>query len=241
MHTGTTRQYVKVLQRFVDVLYPPRCAGCQRSGYILCPSCFSQIHPLSTSSCQRCSSPLSPSGACPTCQYAPLKVTGLRAASTYQEPLRSCIHALKYNGNTRMAEPLGTLLAQTYLNFGIQADAIVPVPLHSERYKQRGYNHAALLAAVCASQTGIPFYDNLVLRHRATLAQVGLNPSERQQNVQGAFACSPAFASGQLHGRTILLIDDVCTTVATLEACVAPLFSAGARTVWGLVLARPIT
>ena len=126
-----------------------------------------------------------------------------------------------------------------HLGVSIQADIIIPVPLHSERHKQRGYNHAALLAAVCAAKTGIPFYDNLVLRHRATLAQVGLNPSERQQNVQGAFTCSPAFAPGQLHGRTILLIDDVCTTGATLEACAAPLFSAGARTVWGLVLARP--
>src|SRR2546421_626290 len=112
MHTATIPQCVKALQRFVDVLYPPRCAGCQHSGYVLCPSCFSQIHPLFTSSCQRCSSPLSPSGACPTCQYAPLKVTGLRAVSYYQEPLRSCIHALKYNGNIRVAEPLGALLAQ---------------------------------------------------------------------------------------------------------------------------------
>lgn len=230
----------KALQQLFDLLYPPPCAGCQRNGYVLCPTCLSQIHPLSSSFCQRCSSPLAASGICPTCQYSPLKVSGLRAVSTYQEPLRSCIHALKYNGNTRLAEPLGTLLAQTYHTLGMQADAIVPVPLHSQRHKRRGYNHAALLATVCAAQTGIPFYDNLILRHRATLAQVDLKPWERQQNVQGAFTCSPNFTSGQLHGRTILLIDDVCTTGATLEACAAPLFAAGARAVWGLVLARPI-
>lgn len=241
MHRETTQHCIRVLQRFVDILYPPHCAGCQGNGYILCPSCLSQIHPLSSSYCQRCSSPLAAPGTCPTCQYSPLKVSGLRAVSAYQEPLRSCIHALKYNGNTRLAEPLGALLAQTYLTLGIQADAIVPVPLHSARHRQRGYNHAALLAAICAAQTGLPYFDNLVLRHRATLAQVDLKPWERQQNVQGAFICSPIFTSGQLRGRSILLIDDVCTTGATLEACAEPLFAAGARAVWGLVLARPIT
>ena len=150
-----------------------------------------------------------------------------------------CIHALKYDGNTRLAQPLGMLLAQTYLALGIRADAIVPVPLHSERYRQRGYNHAALLAQVCAAQIGLPLFESMLTRHRATLAQVGLKTWERQQNVLGAFSCSPLYAGGQLRGRTIILIDDVCTTRATLEACAAPLFAAGAAVVYGLVLARP--
>lgn len=153
--------------------------------------------------------------------------------------MRSYIHALKYTGNTRLAEPLGHLLAQAYLSYTMQADLIIPVPLHKERQRQRGYNHASLLAEVCAAQVGLPLRDDVLIRHRATRAQVDLKVGERQQNVAGAFACTPLFATGTLLGRRILLIDDVCTTRATLEACAAPLFSAGASAVWGLVLARP--
>ena len=213
--------------------------GCQRSGHVLCPSCLAQIPPLA-SICQPCGASLSPGGICSPCKSAPLKLNGLRAVSGYQEPLRSYIHALKYDGNTRLAQPLGTLLARVYRAFGICADGIVPVPLHSERYRQRGYNHAALLARVCALQSSLPLFENMLIRHRATLSQVGLEHWKRQQNVQGAFSRSPAYANGQLRGRAILLIDDVSTTASTLEACAAPLFAAGAAAVYGLVLARPL-
>ena len=229
----------QAIQRLLDLLYPPRCAGCQRSGYVLCPSCLAQIPPM-TGVCQRCSGPLSAGNICASCRSAPLKLSGLRAVSAYQEPLRSYIHGLKYDGNTRLAQPLGSLLVTAYRASGIRADALVPVPLHSERERQRGYNHAALLARVCAAQVGAPLFENMLIRHRATLSQVGLQHWERQQNVQGAFSCSPAFAGGQLRGRAILLIDDVSTTAATLEACAAPLFAAGAAAVFGLVLARPV-
>lgn len=240
MSSGTGEAFsARAIQHLLDLLYPPRCAGCRRSGHVLCPSCLAQIPPL-TSVCQRCSGPLSAGGMCASCRSAPLKLSGLRAVSAYQEPLRSYIHALKYDGHRRLAQPLGTRLAGVYSASGIRADALVPVPLHSERERQRGYNHAALLARVCAAQVSAPLFENMLIRHRATLSQVGLQHWERQQNVQGAFSCSPAFAGGQLRGRTILLIDDVSTTAATLEACAVPLFAAGAAAVFGLVLARPV-
>lgn len=157
----------------------------------------------------------------------------------YQEPLRSCIHALKYEGNTRLAEPLGQMLAYAYSYYHLAADVIIPVPLHAERQKARGYNHATLLANNCARHIGILVRNDILIRHRATPAQVGLTASERSRNVSGAFACSPQFATGMLAGRTIGIIDDVSTTGATLAACAAPLFAAGASTVWALVLARP--
>src|SRR5258708_40317428 len=103
----------------------------------------------------------------------------------------------------------------------MQADAIIPVPLHSERHQQRGYNHAQLLAEVCAAQVQVPLHNNMVIRHRATPAQVGLTASERHQNVVGAFRCTPTYATGVLFGRRLLIIDDVYTTGATLEACTA--------------------
>lgn len=116
---------------------------------------------------------------------------------------------------------------------------LVPVPLHSERQKQRGFNHALLLAEVCAAKIGIPMNVNILIRHRPTIAQVDLHPRERYQNVAGAFMCSSP-AKRILRGQRILLIDDVSTTGATLEACATPLFAAGVKDVWGLVLARPL-
>ena len=159
--------------------------------------------------------------------------------SVYQGPLRSCIHAFKYDGITRLAEPLGYMLAYSYRYYDLTADMIIPVPLHAERQKARGYNHATLLAQHCAQHINITVRNDILIRHRATPAQVGLTGSERSRNVVGAFTCTPPFATGLLAGRTIGIIDDVTTTGATLAACAAPLFAAGARTVWGLVLARP--
>ena len=173
-----------VRQQLLDLLFPPHCAGCQRSGHVLCPSCIAQIHPLPSPICQHCGAPLPPGGKCKNCQYHPLSMSGLRALSAYQEPLRACIRALKYNGNTRLAEPLGQLLARAYTSYRLHADIILPVPLHSERQRQRGYNHASLLARVCSTQLGVPLYENILVRHRATLAQVDLNPKDRHQNVQ---------------------------------------------------------
>jgi ComF family protein len=154
--------------------------------------------------------------------------------------LRGCIHALKYDGNTRLAVPLGLLLAQTFHHFSMHADMLIPVPLHSQRQKHRGFNHASLLAEVCSAKIGVPMKENLLIRYRPTIAQVELHPRERYQNVAGAFICSSS-VKNLLKGRKILLIDDVSTTGATLEACATPLFDAGAQGVWGLVLARPLS
>lgn len=238
------RQSQRIIQHTLDLLFPPHCATCQKSGYILCPSCLAAIRPLVPPLCSHCgNAPEAHStyGLCQDCTTRPLHLSGLRAVSAYQEPLRTCIHALKYEGNTRLAEPLGLLLAKAYRAYGIRADVIIPVPLHSERQRQRGYNQTSLLAEVCARQVGVPSSNHVLVRHRATTSQVGLAAQERQQNVAGAFLCTPAFATGTLSGRTILIIDDVCTTGATIEACALPLFAAGAHAVWGLVLARPHT
>jgi len=229
-----------ITQQLLDVLFPPSCAGCQKSGYILCSSCILQISPLPAPVCRHCSTPLTGGGTCKQCQYHPLRLSRIHVVGAYQGPLRSCIQALKYRGNTRVAEPLGQLLAEAYVNYDLHADVVIPVPLHSERQQQRGYNHAHLLAHHCAVKIGVPLRNDVLIRHRATPAQVGLSTVERRENVAGAFRCAGALATRAFHGRTILLIDDVCTTGATLEACAAPLFAAGAMAVVGLVLARPV-
>jgi ComF family protein len=168
-------------------------------------------------------------------------LSGLRVAYTYKDPLRTCIHSLKYGGNIRVASPLGLLLAKTYRASNIQADIIVPVPLHPERLRERGYNQATLLAKVCAQEVGVPLNTSLLQRTRATQAQVELRGYERYSNVVEAFRCLSHIATkGLLKRKVVVIIDDVCTTGATLEACAAPLFAAGASEVWGIVLARPL-
>jgi ComF family protein len=228
-----------ILQQFLDILFPVHCAGCQRSGHVLCPSCIAQIEPLSSFICDFCGTPLSTYGVCKNCQYYRPKLSGQRAVSLYEEPLRECLHQLKYDGNLRLAAPLGLMLAQAYKQYGMQAGMLIPVLLHKDRYQQRGYNQALLLAEACSATIGVPIKDNILVRQRATVAQVDLHPKERYQNVAGAFACSSS-ANTLLNGRSILIIDDVSTTGVTLEACATPLFAAGAKAVWGLVLARPM-
>ena len=233
------RDFQRGGQHLVDTIFPPHCAGCNRSGTILCTSCIAKFGPVPPSSCQSCGRAiLEPDIVCRMCHKGPARLHGLWAVSSFEEPLRSCIHALKYEGNVRLAEPLGLLLAQRFSRTMLGADAMVAVPLHSDRQKERGYNHAQLLAEVCAKRAGVPFHEHMLVRHRATLPQVGLSMKERYLNISGAFLCTPAYATGALVGRTIVIIDDVATTGATLEACAAPLFIAGAREVRGLVLAH---
>lgn len=227
-----------VIERLLDFLFPPCCAGCKKSGYILCPTCYASIQLLSPPFCKYCHTPLTVSNFCQKCVYHPLRFNGLRMVGVYQEPLRSYIYALKYNGNKRLAQPLGSLLVQTYKRTGLVADMIVPVPLHIKRQQQRGYNQAQLLAEVCSAQLGLPLHVSLLSRVRATVSQTGLSGSERVKNVAGAFVLNPNAHTRALAKSNILLIDDVCTTGATLEACATPLLAAGAKTVWGLVLAR---
>lgn len=228
------------LQRLLDLLFPPQCAICRHGGHVLCAQCLSALQPLRPPLCPHCGTQLFYNTPCRNCQYGVVRLSLLRVFGSYQGSLRLCIHALKYDGQKRLAQPLGSLLAQAYKEYNLQADLILPVPLHKERERQRGYNQTALLARQCASEAGVPLREDILLRHRATAAQASLKAHERQHNVEGAFACRPQFANGALSGRTILLIDDVCTTGATLEACAMSLFAVGAKKVCGLVLARPM-
>src|SRR5262249_38258738 len=145
-------------------------------------------------------------------------LSGLRVAYNYKDPLRACIHSFKYDGNVRLAAPLGLLLAKVYRASNIQADMIIPVPLHPQRLQQRGYNHAHLLAKACSQAVGVPLNSSFLQRIRDTQAQVQLPVQERASNVAEAFRCSSTIATKSLlKRRVVIIIDDVCTTGATLE------------------------
>ncbi len=163
----------------------------------------------------------------------------VRAAGLHVEPLRHFIHLLKYEGRPDLAPDLARYLAATLAGPDWQAlwpqiDAISPVPLHTARRRQRGYDQAELLAQGLSARTAIPLRCDLVERTRQTRAQVGLNATQRHANMHNAFA--PIGPCTNLH---VLLIDDVYTTGATMRACATALRDAGAAWVCGLTLALP--
>ena len=150
------------------------------------------------------------------------------------------MHGLKYEGVRVLAEPLARLLAEHWFQQELSAEVVVAVPLHLRRERQRGYNQSRLLAAEFADKTGLSLVDGALQRTRATRAQVGLGVEERWTNVQAAFAIRDTAAVQALVGRHVLLIDDVCTTGATLESCAQALLRAGANTVRALTVTRAI-
>ncbi len=221
-------------QALLDLVFPPRCAGCGRSGAWLCLECQNAIRPVPSPLCERCGRPNGRRGLCTLCQHEPPSLSAIRSAALFEGPLRPAIHALKYKGRRHLAEPLGRLMARAWPHTLFQGDCLVPVPLHPSRERERGYNQARLLAEALGRQIGLPVVAQAVRRERATQPQVHLNAQERRANVADAFVVGPT----PLPGRRPILIDDVCTTSATLSACAQVLWASGAEQVWAYTLAR---
>jgi len=217
----------------LDVLYPPRCPGCGRMGEVFCAACLRRVEPLPAAACLRCGRPGPVGQLCPDCQATPSPLDVILSAAVFAPPLREAIHQLKYENNRSLAEPLSALMAAAWLRLPVQADVIVPVPLHRRRAAERGYNQAALLARGLAEAVGVPVNEGVLARVKPTRQQVGLDRAERALNVAGAFECR-----GGLAGRRVVLVDDVCTTGSTLQACAQALRRGGATWVGGFTLAR---
>jgi ComF family protein len=147
------------------------------------------------------------------------------------------VHKFKYKGVTALAEPLGGLMAEYWSKHRTPVDVLVPVPLHKSRLRERGFNQAALLARQLSKQIDVAVNEHTLVRQRATASQVDLNTEERKKNVRDAFLCT----TSALADRRVLLIDDVCTTGSTLEACAVALKDGGTRSVQALTLARART
>jgi ComF family protein len=218
----------------LDLVLPPRCGGCGRLGAWFCADCRFLLRVLQEPLCPRCGRELEVRGERCTCRRQLRALESLRSAAAYEGPLERAIHRLKYQGRRTLAPSLAGLLTERYEPF-LPADAwLLPVPLHRRRRRQRGYNQSQLLVDELARAWAVPTPRGRLVRGRDTRPQVGLDRAQRRANVAGAFA----WRGPPLDGRPILLVDDVITTGATVEACAVVLQGAGAGTVRALSLAR---
>ena len=219
---------------FLDFLFPPHCVGCRRVGAWLCAECLSQVPRVEPPFCTRCGDVVVAGGLCVRCRTSPLQIECIRSVVYSEGVLREAIHQFKYCDLTALVGPLGDLMAAYWVQHPMPVDVVVPVPLHAARLRERGYNQAALLSREMARRVGLVVHERTLVRQRATVPQVELDARQRKENVHAAFRCS----GNDLAGKRVLLVDDVCTTGATLEACAVALHEGGARGVQALTLAR---
>ena len=228
------------------VVIAPSCAACgalldhPTSGPV-CAACWRSILPLTPPLCDACGDPLPAWRAtsvslarCPRCRRARRHLDRARAIGEYDGALKAVIHALKYEGRRSLARPLAALMRERAADLIASADCAVPVPLHASRRRHRGFNQAADLAR----HLGLPV-QHALRRVRATPTQTGLPAAQRHRNLRHAFAMR-RFAR-DVTGCTVLLVDDVSTTGATLDACARVLKRAGAGAVIALTAARVVT
>jgi ComF family protein len=205
-----------LLDAFLALLFPDRCAGCARFGTLFCPGCRATLAPYPG-----------------TLRRMPAGLSNLRIAYIFQSPLREAVHQLKYRKRQRVAEPLGLLMAEHIVAQPVAADAVLAIPLHATRLAERGFNQAEALAREVARLLDLPLLAEGLVRVRATEQQARLDARGRAENMRDAFAWHGSPPPGHL-----LLVDDVLTTGATMAACAVALRDAGARDVYGLALAR---
>lgn len=218
----------------LDLIYPPRCALCERPGTFLCDSCADALPRAEGRRCDACWLPQR-GHQCAACAEHPMLVDSLRSVFRYEGDVRRLVHAFKFGGFSALATPLAAHLVRLVLDQGLVADAVVPVPLTGRRSRTRGYNQAALLARELSKQLGLPVLP--ALRRAGNAAPQASSPSAEQRRLNVVAAFEPA-KGADVAGMRLLLVDDVATTGATLSACGGVLRSMQAAAITGLTLAR---
>lgn len=220
---------------FDRIFYPSVCPVCKKSSSPphepFCSVCWNSIVPYNSSRCDICGLPLpEDTGICGECLRKKPYFNKVIFFGLYHGILKEAIHYFKYNGRRGLSRPMG----EFFLRMDIpRADMIVPVPLHHKRLKQRGFNHASILAKRLSEIKCVPLNLNLLMKMRETPAQVSLKREDRLKNLRNAFVVTE-----KLSGEKVILIDDVLTTGATASECSKVLLNAGALEVKVVVLAR---
>ena len=227
-------------ERALDLIFPRRCPVCDEAvdvpGALICSDCKGMFAKISEPYCLKCGRPLSDdiSGVCEKCAGHTHDFARGRAMFLYDEVLKESIYRFKYGGrreyadyySIKMSESLGPWIRS------LNPDALVPIPLHKSRLKERGYNQAGLLAQGLGKLTGIPVMNDLLIRSGRTAVQKGLGAAQRQNNLKKALKIS----CDVVKLKNIVLIDDIYTTGSTMNAAASCLRSAGVENVYFAVL-----
>jgi ComF family protein len=241
-----TRAWAGARRALLDAVLPPLCLRCgeivAESGS-LCAACWPAFAFIAPPFCTCCGVPfgsdLGSEALCVDCLRRRPRFRTARAAMVYDAESKRLVLPFKHGDRTDMAKACGRWMSRAGAELLEEADLIAPVPLHWRRLFLRRYNQAALLARAVSRESGVALATDLLCRVRSTGSQAGLNGKERRRNVRLAFDLHPRWL-GKCDGKAVVLIDDVLTTGATVEACAQALRQAGARCVDVLTLARVV-
>lgn len=231
-----------MLKFLLDLLFPKFCLNCNKEGSYLCQDCFSLIDIFKRQYCPFCSYPkvVLDGKTCISCRKSK-KLTGLYCSASYDNFIvKKLINQFKYRPYIKeLAKPLAFLIMAHLINLNNLPDfkefILIPVPLHKKKLKQRGFNQANEIGKELSDKLKIPIFNNVLIKIKQTPAQVELKKEQREKNIKGVFICQKSELVG---GKKILLIDDIFTTGATMEECARVLKTAGAKEIWGMVVAR---
>lgn len=224
-----------LLSRLLAILFPPRCLGCRLRGFDLCDVCRASAPWLDREVCPFCARASRLARICGVCEREGPRLDGIRAACRFDGLVRTAVHDLKYRRIRARADIVAELTLEGLARRPLAVDFLAPVPLAPGRLRQRGFNQSALIAERIGRRLGAPVLPDVLLRTRETTPQVGKSAAERRANITDAFACQ---RKDDVAGRRVGIVDDVLTTGATLTACAEALRAAGARRVYGIVVAR---
>ncbi len=234
----TTQLRVSIRARVsgaLDLLLPRICVSCDQQlshaePGVVCGLCWSRLPRLPAPQCGRCGHPLV-TESCGWCSLLPPFVRAVRSVCWMPaEPASGIVHALKYGGWSQVADEMAERMSRLSWPRDVvdERTALLPIPLASARKRERGYNQSALIADGLSKRWRVPVWENLVVRSRETISQTRLTPEQRLSNVAGSFRIGVGDLEA-VQGAHLVIVDDVVTTAATLNACAKVLYDAGAR------------
>ncbi|MBQ7884585.1 MAG: ComF family protein [Clostridia bacterium] len=230
-------------EKFKNLMFPRgfSCICCSHEIFEddkhICDECYNNLAFLKGNLCNRCCEPTGLDFLCNRCSSRELYFEKVVSPFEFDGFVKNAIHGLKYSNKTFYAEFLSEYMAKAYVDHKLTCDIVVPVPLCRKRLKQRGYNQAELLAKGFCKKLNLPLLVNVLVRVKQTPTQVSLNISERLKNMKDAFSVT---SNDQIKGKTVLVIDDVFTTGATIAECSKTLLHAGAKRVYAVTAGHTV-
>jgi ComF family protein len=251
MNNKSVIEYIK--EGLLNFIFPLDCKMCEKpiresKGYSICEDCFKTIELIERPYCIKCGKPLIPSVffkqnreiLCLDCKRKKYSFEFSRSTGIYDKVLKKCIHLFKYYGEKKLAKPLGKLMVDYLVKndeFKKRIDLIIPVPLHKNDLRKRGFNQSILLGRVVGNYFSISVGEKVLIKKKLTPFQANLSKKEREKNILRAFLVEKP---KEIKGKNILILDDVFTTGATVEECTKELMKARAKNIFVLTLARTV-